>query len=359
RIDFRQRLDNSVVTEGSRLVVLIAPEPGTPGVDVFGRAIPVAKPPKLRIRAGAGVHFDEATNTLTATVVGRVRMAKGVLFVDQTYAIPGSVGLKTGHVSHPGAIDISKDVEPDSQVHADGGIHIGGAIEESVVTAGGDVLVGHGIIGGDRAKVHAGGSIEAAFAERAELEAGNDIRIRRELIQCMTHTNGSLLIPEGQIIGGTASAIYGIDVAQAGSHGDVRTILITGVDPALQEMLAARHAEARACHDQIVQLSERIAPFKARQSTLTPMLRDKMDGFLAELEKVTAERDRIQHDIDRLTAESRERARAEIVIRRRVFPDTHLCIGHAKLIVAKEQEGPLVARLNDEGEVVLEPLGQQ
>ena len=355
RIDYRQRLDNSIVATGDTLAKLIPPEPGIPGLDVHGKPIAPAKPVSPKLRAGSGVSFDENANVFTATTDGRVRHAKGVLAVDQTYAITGSVGLKTGHITHPGAVEIAKDVHTDSIVEAGGTVHIAGAVEESVVIAGGDVLIGHGIIGGDKATIRAGGCIEAEFAERSVLDAGHDIRIRRELIQCMTHAHGMIVIPEGQIIGGTTSGVFGIDVGQAGSHGNVRTMLVAGVDPVLRQQVTAHYARLEECREQIVGLNERIAPFKLRLKTLTAILKKALEELLKELEKAEAHRAQIEEELGHLQVQSKELLKSQIHIRRRVYPDTHLCIGHAKYIVLNEVDGPLVARINDDDILTLEP----
>ncbi|MCC6155865.1 MAG: DUF342 domain-containing protein [Candidatus Hydrogenedentes bacterium] len=354
QIDYRQRLDNSIVAAGDMLAKLIPAEPGVPGLDVYGKPIPPAKPVTPKLRAGSGVSFDEKTNIFTAAADGRVRHAKGVLAVDQTYAITGSVGLKTGHINHPGAVDIAKDVHTDSIVEAGGTVHIAGAVEESVVISGGDVLIGHGVIGGDKATIRAGGCIEAEFAERSVLDAGHDIRIRRELIHCTTHSHGMIVMPEGQIIGGTASGVFGIDVGQAGSHGDVRTMLVAGVDPALQQQIAEHYAQLETCREQIIQLNERIAPFKPRLKSLTAILRKKLEEYLKELEKVEAQRRQLEEELGHLQEQSKELLKSQIHIRKRVYPDTHLCIGHAKYIVSNEADGPLVARINDENNLILE-----
>ncbi len=355
QIDYRQRLDNSVVAAGDVLARLVPPEPGIPGLDVYGKPISPAKATSPKLRAGTGVTFDEKTNTFTAVSVGRVRNAKGVLAVDQTYAIAGSVGLKTGHINHPGAVDIAKDVHTDSIVEAGGTVHVAGAVEESVVIAGGDVLIGHGVIGGDKATIRAGGCIEAEFAERSVLDAGHDIRIRRELIHCTAHSHGMIVMPEGQIIGGTASAVFGIDVGQAGSHGDVRTMLVAGVDPALQQQITEHYAHLEECREQILQLNERIAPFKPRLKSLTAILRKKLEELLKELEKVEAHRGQLEEELGHLQDHSKELLKSQIHIRRRIFPDTHLCIGHAKYIVSNEADGPLVARINEDNNLLLEP----
>ncbi|MCC6796948.1 MAG: DUF342 domain-containing protein [Candidatus Hydrogenedentes bacterium] len=355
QIDYRQRLDNSVVAAGDTLAKLVPPEPGTPGLDVYGKPIAPTKPISPKLRAGSGVSFDETTNTFTAAADGRVRHAKGVLAVDQTYAIAGSVGLKTGHINHPGAVDIAKDVHTDSIVEAGGTVHIAGAVEESVVIGGGDVLIGHGVIGGDKATIRAGGCIEAEFAERSVLDAGHDIRIRRELIHCTAHSHGMIVMPEGQIIGGTASGVFGIDVGQAGSHGDVRTMLVAGVDPALQQQITAHYAQIEQCREQIIQLNERIAPFKPKLKSLTTILKKKLEELLKELEKAEAQRAQCEEELGHLQEQSKELLKSRIHIRRRVYPDTHLCIGHAKYVVANEADGPLVARINDDNNLVLEP----
>lgn len=355
KVDYRQHLDSSIVVAGDVLATLIPPQPGTPGLDVFGKPIAVAKPAGPRVRAGNGVLFDEAAGTYTATLPGRVRFAKGVIAVDQTYAIAGSIGLKTGHVSHPGSVDVARDIEPDSILEAGGTVHVSGAVEESDVTAGGDILVGHGIIGGGKATLHAGGCIEAAFAERAVLNAGYDIRIRREMIQCTVHAHGMLQIPDGQIIGGVVNAVFGIDAGQVGSHGDVSTTLIVGEDAALQEQIAARRGEAETCIAKIKELNERIAPLKTRDLGQSAFLREKLDTIQKELDKEMSHRDFIADELGHLLNESKQRAKAVIRIRKRVYPNTHLRIAHVEQIVDVEMSGPLVARLNDDGAFVLEP----
>ena len=354
QVDYRQHHDNSIVARSSLLATFTPPVQGTPGHDVFGKPILAAKPVAPKIRAGVGVQFDEAANTFVATIDGRVRYAKGVVSVDQTYTITGSIGLKTGHVSHPGSVHVAKDVEPDSRLEAGGSIHIAGAIEESTVISGGDILVGCGIVGGNKAKVHAASSIEALFAESADLKAEHDIRIRRALIHCTTNTQGVLHIPEGQIIGGTVCAVGGIDVGQAGSPGGVPTTLIVGVDARLQEQIAERRVEVENLQEQAARMREAIAPYKARQSSLSAVLREKLTVLLDEMQKIDDRRIHADQELEYLFQESKDRAKTQIHIRRRVYPETHICIGHGKLIVTRETDGPLVAKLTDDGEVVLQ-----
>ena len=100
--------------------------------------------------------------------------------------------------------------------------------------------------------------------------------------------------------------VFGIDVGQAGSHGDVRTMLVAGVDPALQQQIAEHFAQLETCREEIIQLNERIAPFKPRLKSLTPILRKKLEEYLKELEKVEGNRQQLEEELGHLQDQSKE-----------------------------------------------------
>ena len=355
KLDYRQHRDNSIVSAGSELARLTMPQPGKEGHDVFGRSIHVPKPITPKIRAGAGTRFDEASHTFHSTLDGRVRFARGVVSVDQTYSIVGSVGLKTGHVKHPGTVNIAKDIESGSRVEAGGSVRIGGALEESEVIAGGDVFVAQGILGGHKTKVQAGGAIEAMFAENAQLSAEQDIRIHKELIQCDTDTHGALDVSEGQLIGGIARAVGGIDVGQAGSHGGVPTILIAGVDPNLDATLAPRRAEIEKCNEEIHQTNEAIAPLKKRLASLTPKLRERLTELYSVVQLAEERRAELNSEMEHIIAESHARSKGVIRIRRRAYPETRLQIGKSNYLITTEVTGPVIAVIDEEGDITFRP----
>ncbi len=354
-VDYRQRIGQPNVEAGQFLARIIPGSEGVPGVDVFGKSIPVSKPKRLRVRVGANVRHDTIENAFYATTAGRVRWLANGLSVDQVLTISGSVGLETGHINHRGALNVAADVLSDSRVETAGDIQVGGIVEQARLTSKGSLFVRGGIMGGPEQLIRISGQVQAKFILDADIEAGENIVVEREIVHSRTRTRAGLLMPRGRLVGGETIALGGVDVGQIGSDALTRTLVTVGKDFQLEETLERLRRELTAIKIHLERIEKAVEPLHKRKRKLEPVQQEAMDKLLAKRREIHRRRDEINDEIEAVQSDSRSRSQPCIVVRGLVFAETVFCIGTEQKRISEAYQGPLKATLS-QGEIVLIPL---
>ena len=184
---------------------------------------------------GAYVASDDA-NLLRAVFNGQpVRCGNGVM-VEQVLHVR-NVNIASGNISFDGTVHVDGEVLPGMKVRATGDIIVTGVIDGAELDAGGDVRIGGGVIA--HAKVRAGGSVAARFAESAQIYAGTAIAIDDTALQSDLQAMNQIVIgvksaERGRLAGGSARAMLLIQAPLlGGATGGVTTVQL-GVNPVLE-----------------------------------------------------------------------------------------------------------------------------
>jgi uncharacterized protein (DUF342 family) len=356
-VDYRRRAANPSVEEGQFLARVVPPVPGKPGMDVLGKRIEPRKPKTIRIRAGRYVRGDETSGEYFAERAGRVRYVKNTLSVDDVFEIKGSVGLKTGHIDHPGAVIVGIDVEQDSEVVAVGDIEIRGSVEEALVRSGGNIVVRGGIVGRKTCRIEADGNVEASFIQNCTVEAGGDVIVSQEIHQCTIRARGCVVV-KGRIVGGEVSAIEGIDVAQIGSEAGIRTVLSVGKDWVVEAKIAEQKEAIDAATENLKKVSAAIGPL---QNRLHQLQGDARAQAMQLVEKAKAMHEAVakaKEDLEDLYTQLREGWQKLIIVRKILNPDAVLYIGPQNIKVVTVVQGPKKLQLRENG-LHFRPLGDK
>lgn len=354
-IDYRERVGKAMVEEGQLLARATRPIEGRNGHDVFGKSIPVESPKQARIVAGQNVRVEKNDDGFFfhSRIKGRIRWAENTLSVDEVYRIPGSVGIETGHVNHPGAVLVEGDVLAGSRLEAEGDVEVMGTVEAADIQAGGNLTVRRGITGVGSGGIKVGGSVHAKFILEAEIEANEDIVIESEIVQSKVKTRGSLTIFSGRLVGGMAMALGGIVVGQAGSDGLVPTLLVAAEDYSLEEKLAKAKTGIPKFTKDLERIHKTVDPLMAREKALSPKQREAATELLARAAEMEVEIKKLRSEIDDLDVESRSRAKPHILIRRRIYPETTLRIKNRSLNITEPVDGPVRAGISGAGVILL------
>ncbi len=356
RADYRKKLEKRSVSEGQLLARIIPPEPGTAGVDVYGKRIDVPKAIPARIRAGKGASMGEGEDTFFAASNGRVRWISGVLSVDEVYEITGSVNLETGDVSHPGAVVIERDIEAGTKVQADGDIEVKGIVEAAEIDCGGSLLVHGGITGTEDKLIKVAGSVHAKFILEAEVEADGDIEAELEIRQSHVRTQGAVNVPEGRIVGGEATALGGINVGQAGSEASVPTLLIAGQDHKLETAVKEHEKRIKALEKEAKRILDRIAPLVARERSLSAKQREAVTELQMRAYEMKEQAEEVEQEIGTLRTDSEELAKPQILIGTVANPETKLQIRSTRASVSREISGPIRVTVRKDGTIAMNPV---
>ncbi|MCJ7617892.1 MAG: FapA family protein [Desulfobacterales bacterium] len=349
-----------VVEKGQLLACVTLPKEGQEGCDVFGKPIAVRQPKSAEIRPGLNVKVQKEKDRVEyfATIRGRVKWVSGALVVNREKTISGNVGIANGHLDCPGSLVIEGDVMAGAEITTGDTIEIKGALEAAIIHAGGNLIVGKGIAGREDRRIKVEGGIKATHILDGHIEAWGDIVVKNEIIQSTLKTQGAVVIPDGRVVGGSVTALGGIDVGEAGSDGHVNTELVVAEDYSLPAKIAPKEEELVILQAKVERIHELLDPMMVKQKELSLHERETAAKRLLKAEEAEAAVEKVKAEIQKIEADSRARAKPHILIRRLLYPGTTLCIAGNKVRTNKAVTGPLEAVLSGEN-VVLRRVAQE
>jgi uncharacterized protein (DUF342 family) len=352
QMDYRRRAAQLNVTEGQLLAHVVRPEKGRDGRDIFGRPVSAKMGKVPRINLGTNVRHDPEEGAYYARRGGRFRWVNQVLSVDTVYTIKGSVGLKTGHITHNGSVVVEGDVLEGSRIEAIGDIEVHGMIESAEIQTSGNLTVEGGICRVEDVNVIVEGEVRAKFILDSDFRAPGPIYVDREIVNSVLKTRGAVHIPEGRIVGGEIMAHQGITVGKAGTRASVPTVLHAGRDYGLPGEVFARQQMIREAEKELAKLRQvvdALMPFRSNLSTDKVQELKEIKGKVSEKEHTIQE---LNMELGEVRMESHRRAKPFIMVGKMLHADTVVCIGNKKLIIKEDHSGPVGLAVSD-GEIKL------
>ncbi|RMH57162.1 MAG: DUF342 domain-containing protein [Candidatus Hydrogenedentota bacterium] len=225
------------VHEGERLARLHPPVPGKGGRDVRGREIP---PPPVRdavVSCGDGVEIRDGV--LVATKGGHL-LRRGDLFeIRDILEYPRDLKATEEPIDFDGHVAVQGSVGDNVRLRARGTIAINGSVGAAEIIAEGDIEIAGGIAGRDRARIVAGGSLHALYAERADIRAGKRILLERAALNASLSAGEGIEIrsEKGAIIGGRTVAGRSVTARTVGTTMGTPTVIRAGIRAEVKEQV--------------------------------------------------------------------------------------------------------------------------
>ncbi len=239
-IDFSDRGKIPHVEEDTLLAEKIFPEPGIPGIDVYGRMLMVDEPADLDFSPGAGTRVSEEGDKMYATESGQPHLdAMGTLSVCPEFHIKGDLGFETGDVHFKGNVIVQGTVKPGFKITC--ASLTAKEINGAHIDITGDLNVSLGIV--DTKLVRVKGSVQAKFIHNSTITAFGDLIIQKEIIDSDICLSGACVNTNGMIINSKISAKLGIAAGTVGKPAAQPSILKVGVDEQLNQLVAALDAK--------------------------------------------------------------------------------------------------------------------
>lgn len=147
RIDHYEVYGISSVDAGTVLAVKSPPEPGVPGVDVYGRMIPVGQPKDQQLKVGRGVELSRDGTTAKAAIAGLPIIKGNTLEVLPVLELKSDADISTGNINFDGAILIRGNVLENVKVESrSGAVHVGGLVSGAVIRSYGSIVVQKNVV---------------------------------------------------------------------------------------------------------------------------------------------------------------------------------------------------------------------
>ncbi|MEI6210384.1 MAG: FapA family protein [bacterium] len=249
-VDFHETHPIDNVQVGYELAVLHPAMPGKDGYTVTGRKMPAPPPRECPVQAGKGVGFQKQGNVFVATQDGYVIFKNNLLQVSEEYEVEGDLDLHTGNLRFIGNIHVHGDVLDGFHIQATKGLRIDKNAGQCRLECGGDLEIGGmnglGVEADGSAKhvemphpsrtgtILCKGNLTARYLHHVYVECEGNVHVLREVMHSVIRCAGTVKV-DGRILGGTCTALAGIEVAQAGTEAGARTELIAGEDYRLEQ----------------------------------------------------------------------------------------------------------------------------
>ncbi|MHB8948684.1 MAG: DUF342 domain-containing protein [Rhodoferax sp.] len=254
-IDYREHGCIAMVQSGAPLMRRIPPTPGVVGHSIRGRVLaPHAghDEPFAAALAGAQVASNDP-NLLQAAVSGMPVRVKSGIMIEPILRV-AEVNMTTGNIHYDGTVQIDGDVLQSMKVQASGDIVVGGMVDGGLLEAGGNIKVTGGVIA--HAKLRAGGSVSARFAQGVHIYAGTVIALDDMALECELQSLNQIIIgvaapTRGRLIGGSATAMMLIKTPLLGSAKAGVMQLVLGANPELEAKYQA--LQERAAKEKLVE----------------------------------------------------------------------------------------------------------
>ncbi len=357
RVDFYNLHLIQNVEPGEVLAVKTPAQPGTPGYTVTGEEIS-AKPGKdVQLAAGKNVELSDDNNAAVAAARGHVVIAGNKISVSNIYEINGDVDFNTGNVEFSGTVIVKGSVREGFKIVADGDVEVMGNISDGVVECSGTLKVKNGIVGRNKSRIKAGGSVFTRFIENTVLESGMDVMVGEAIMHSRVHARKSVVVAgKGVIVGGVIRAGEEINCKTVGSSMATVTELETGVNPDLRRRYSFLSKEKQAKEVDLDKAEKAVKLLKYLEQTQGTLPEDKR-AILARVTKVQGELIReleeLKTCLEDIETQIQQSERGRIKVHGVIHPGVKVTIGSAMMQVYDDL--PFVTLTNVMGEIKINP----
>ena len=131
-----------------------------------------------------------------------------------------------------GNLFIQGDVLEKTEIQVGGDLRVSGIIQRAKIETDRHLVVGQGVT--DRSEVKVNGSVKSGFIENSVVSSRGDIIIQNNVMRATLHAGRNILLSDGIMIGGTASATEKIVIQRLGSSAGVPTCISVGIHPKIR-----------------------------------------------------------------------------------------------------------------------------
>jgi uncharacterized protein (DUF342 family) len=341
-VDFLDLGEFPYIEENTPLMRRYPPTKGKAGMTVTGKTLRAkdGKDIQFKVKDASVKPAEDDEDLLIAASSGLPVISEKGVHLEAILKID-KVDIETGHIRYRGSIEIKGDVRDGMQVIATGDIKIGGVVDAAFIKAGGHIECLGGVIGHtgseymtDKAALVAECSIKARFAHEARMQAKQEIIIGNQVMHSQLSSETYIQVQgKGQVVGGSLKAADYLEMSTSGALAYTETHLEVGESAELQATYTDLLAQLHHLEDQKYQLIELAR--KTKQAGREELAKKK-DQLIRAKETLQIRGAQLNKDINEVEEQLRRYYASKILINRRAYPGTLICIAGHKYEVNKE-----------------------
>ncbi len=354
QIDYRERGIVNFIVSGTELLEIIPGRAGISGLTIDGETIE-AEPlrPLKKIRAGKNVLLETSSDGhlhYLAQADGQVDLRGNELVIENIFTVDGNVDLNTGHIKYQGPVHVTGNLLAGFAVVSNSDVFIDKLIDGGMVKAKGDLVVGTGIIGNEKASITVLGNIKSEYITGlCHCQAKGSIVAEKHIINS-TLTAGGAIRCAGKITGECfISAFSGIETGELGSEAGSQTVVEVGNDVFIRERLQKIDQVMEPLVGRSIEIVDAVSLpviMKKDPSMLPVDQQEEAVTLINEYLKIETKITLLKKKKTELEEKIADARQAKITVHQQVHPGVMIKIGHESYQVAKALNGPVTFQLD-------------
>ena len=218
-----------MVDEGERIALYHQAEEGTTGTNIYGESIHAEGGVELKPLRGVGFTLESDGVTYTSKMNGKFEFVGGRINISNMLIVREDVTAVTGKLEVDGSVYVIGSIYSGGYIKATGDIIIEHNVETGRLIAGGNVMIKKGSCSKNDCFIDAGGEVSGSFFEAANINAGGNVKANY-IMNSNINTKGRVIVSgsKGVLLGGTTSAVKGVDTFNLGNRLHIKTVLDIG-----------------------------------------------------------------------------------------------------------------------------------
>ena len=341
RVDYTNMSSLQNVHAGDVVAIYHHAQEGTNGYDVRGRMQPIKGVKEIPpLSSKAICQSEENPDIYLALQDGKIGMKNGKIDIQALHEINGDVTLITGKVEFYGDVVITGGVESGVVIRAGRNIEIKGNVESVNLFAGGDIILGRGIQGGQRAKIIARGNIYADFLEHTVAVAGGNVQANT-ILNSRVSADGKIILTgkKGAVIGGYNHAMMGITATEIGNAAEIRTVVHVGCEKEVYQKVQKLRISDATQTEALNEIKEdflELIQRKKKVGKLSDALEIKLQTLESQYNASRNELESTRKELRKLEEQITLGQGSEILINGNVYRGTVVCMAQAQMPIEKD-----------------------
>lgn len=329
------------VEKGQVIAVYKLPIEGSNGMNVKGKLLQAKRARGLPPLKGKGFTKQADGVTYTANIDGKIDMENDRIIVSSVYEIFGNADLSVGNINFVGDVVVHGNVTSGVKIQATGSVTVDGVVEMAEITAGKDIVLRSGMVGGNRALLSTKANLFAKFVEYTKVEVKGDVEVD-SFVGCEVNCGAMIKLSgkQSKIIGGETYAVQGVEASILGSPGEVKTAVSVGIREEVVRRVNLIEKKVEVMQDNILKIEEGLKNFEKLEKERGVSY--KNDPRRVELLRVkiqdTATMAVDRNELEELREELDRARNASIKVGKSVYPGVVAQVDDLKVKVLEEQE---------------------
>lgn len=300
-VDFHNLNTVCHINAGDELAKMKPAVNGRAGMTVLGEIIKPRDVKKAKFQYGKNIAISEDGLTMISEITGLVNLVDEHVFVSNIMEV-NDVDASTGDIDFDGGILVRGDVKTGYRVKATGDIEIKGAVENSYVEAGGQIIVARGINGNSKGTLKARTNVISKYIQNAIVIAGGYVET-----DCVIHSDivaGTRVCVQGRkgfINGGSVRARDEVEVKTLGSAMGTDTTIEVGTDPALRDKYNFLKKEMAEISKSLAQNEPLAVALIAKIKAGTRMSPDQIKQAQELAKLVQSQKEKLKNDMEEMS----------------------------------------------------------